>query len=69
MVLKPSEVSAATDGLIAELIPKYLSQVKIHLRASSLEERSAAFNLVLSGNVSDMFYDWEAKLVCNGQTI
>lgn len=28
MVLKPSEVSAATDGVIAELIPKYLSQVK-----------------------------------------
>lgn len=28
VVIKPSEVSAATDSLIAELIPKYLCQVK-----------------------------------------
>lgn len=28
VVLKPSEVSAATDAVFAELIPKYLSQVK-----------------------------------------
>lgn len=28
MVIKPSEVSSATDTLVAELVPKYLSQVK-----------------------------------------
>lgn len=34
MVIKPSEVSGATEGLVAELIPKYLSQVRRQTKQS-----------------------------------
>ncbi|XP_022595058.1 aldehyde dehydrogenase family 3 member B1-like isoform X1 [Seriola dumerili] len=52
IVVKPSEVSAATDSLIAELIPKYLSQDCYAVVSGGAEETKA----LLQNRFDHIFY-------------
>ncbi|XP_062295085.1 aldehyde dehydrogenase family 3 member B1 [Scomber scombrus] len=52
VVLKPSEVSAATDNLMAELIPKYLSQDCYTVVSGGAEETKA----LLQNRFDHIFY-------------
>lgn len=52
VVIKPSEVSAATDSLIAELIPKYLSQDCCAVVSGGAEETKA----LLQNRFDHIFY-------------
>ncbi|XP_029945785.1 aldehyde dehydrogenase family 3 member B1 [Salarias fasciatus] len=45
VILKPSEISAATDGLIAELLPRYLHQDCYAVVSGGAEETSALLTI------------------------
>ncbi|XP_041813416.1 aldehyde dehydrogenase family 3 member B1 [Chelmon rostratus] len=52
VIIKPSEISAATDGLIAELVPKYLSQDCYAVVHGGAEETKA----LLQNRFDHIFY-------------
>nr|XP_020463985.1 aldehyde dehydrogenase family 3 member B1-like [Monopterus albus]XP_020463986.1 aldehyde dehydrogenase family 3 member B1-like [Monopterus albus] len=52
VIIKPSEISAATDGLIAELVPKYLSQDCYAVVRGGAEETKA----LLQNRFDHIFY-------------